>query len=234
MTKAKQNVRNSRIIIFLRRREVWIFLLLAGCVVLFVKGRTFMRQSYNQAMENAYNGFYQTAFEISEKQNHVSNYAVINIENVQEISRLEVLEVWDTEFVIKDADKESKITSWLEVQGRGVFTVDLTMGEFITDTERQYVLVRVPKPALTNCTLEKTGKQFWKNSTVFNGSIAEGVYLSQDQLGEGQRLLEDSMKQSRRFYESARDSAVSMIKSLVKQWNPNLPDLQVEVEFMEV
>jgi hypothetical protein len=67
----------------------------------------------------------------------------------------------------------------------------------------------------------------------FNGSVAEGVQLSQNQLKEGRIKLEDAMKQDRRFYDESQKAAVSMIESLVKQWNPSVPDLQVEVEFIE-
>ena len=94
------------------------------------------------------------------------------------------------------------------------------------------MLVKIPKPVLTECTVSGIGKQFWRDSRIFsNGSISEGVRLSQDQLSVGRLKLEDSMRQSRRFYEAAQKSAVSTIESLVKQWNPALPDLQVEVEF---
>ena len=68
---------------------------------------------------------------------------------------------------------------------------------------------------------------------IFNGSVAEGVQLSQNQLKEGRIKLEDAMKQDRRFYDESQKAAVSMIESLVKQWNPSVPDLQVEVEFIE-
>lgn len=66
---------------------------------------------------------------------------MISIEAAQEVSRLEVLTVSDSEFVIKDSGKSDPTISWLEVQGIGVFTVDLTACEFIADSERQYVLV---------------------------------------------------------------------------------------------
>ena len=194
-----------------------------------------MENAYETAREDTYSAFYQTAYDLAEKQNHVSNYAVISIEAAQEVSRLEVLTVSDSEFVIKEADDNDPTISWLEVQGIGVFTVDLSACEFIADSERQYVLVRAPKPALTECKVSGTGKQFWKRTGFFtgNGSVAEGVRLSQNQLSEGQIKLEDSMKQNRGFYESAKSAAVDMIGSLVKKWNPSIPELQVEIEFFE-
>lgn len=218
--------------------KFWISLgLSAFFTILFVfLAVKHMQDSYADARENAKSNFYQPAYDYAEEQNHVSNYVVIAIEAEQEVSRLEVLTVSGSEFVIRDADTGDSTTSWLEVQGTGVFTVDLEAAEFIADSERQYVLVRIPNPVLTNCAISGTGKQFWHSSSfpLTNGSIAEGVRLSQEQLAEGRIRLEDSMRQNRRFHEAAQDTAKLMIESIVKKWNPSIPDLQVEVEFTEV
>lgn len=216
-------------------------LLIVGTVVLLTAafimvGICLMKSAFNTVRQDIYDGCYQTVYNFAEQQNHVSNYALISVEAAREVSRLEVLSVSDSEFVIKNADKNDRTISWLEVQGTGVFTVDLAAGEFITDPERQYILVRVPRPVLTECKVSGTGKQFWKRVEFlpfFNGSVAEGVQLSQNQLKEGRIKLEDAMKQDRRFYDESQKAAVSMIESLVKQWNPSVPDLQVEVEFIE-
>ncbi len=216
-------------------------LLIVGTVVLLtiaiiVAGICLTKSAFNTVRQDVHDSCYDTAYNFAEQQNHVSNYALISVEAAREVSRLEVLSVSDSEFVIKNADKNDRTISWLEVQGTGVFTVDLAAGEFITDPERQYVLVRVPRPVLTECKVSGTGKQFWKRAEFlpfFNGSVAEGVQLSQNQLKEGRIKLEDAMKQDRRFYDESQKAAVSMIESLVKQWNPSVPDLQVEVEFIE-
>ena len=148
-----------------------------------------------------------------------------------------MLTVSGSEFVIKNADSDNKTVSWLEVQGTGVFTVDLSAGEFIVDPERQSVLVKVPKPVLTECAVTGTGKHFWNNGGIFynffKGSVDDGVRLSQAQMSEGRMKLEDSMRKSRTFSEASQKAAINMIESLVQQWNPNIPDLQIEVEFIE-
>lgn len=215
-------------------------LLIVGTVVLLtiaiiVAGICLTKSAFNTVRQDVHDSCYDTAYNFAEQQNHVSNYALISVEAAREVSRLEVLSVSDSEFVIKNADKNDRTISWLEVQGTGVFTVDLAAGEFITDPERQYVLVRVPRPVLTECKVSGTGKQFLKRADflIFNGSVAEGVQLSQNQLKEGRIKLEDAMKQDRRFYDESQKAAVSMIESLVKQWNPSVPNLQVEVEFIE-
>lgn len=210
-----------------------VVVLIVVSLMLFMGGRHRMEQAYQIANQNVYDGMYRTAFKFAEARNHVSNDVNILIGDTKEVSRLEVLAVSGSEYIIKNADETSKITSWLEVQGRGIFTVDLASGEFIVDSDRHHVLVKVPQPELTECTVSATGKQFWRNGWIIsNGSVADGVRLSQAQLGEGRVKLEESMKQSRKFHEAAQETAIRMIKSLVEEWNPNI-DLQVEVEFIE-
>lgn len=205
------------------------------CTIIFAfLGRGRMVDAYANAEQSTYTAFYKTAYDIAEARNHVSNYVVISVDGAHEVSRLEVLTVNGSEFVIKKADEKDKTTSWIKVQGTGVFTVDLSAGEFITDSQRHHVLVRVPKPMLTECKISGTGKHFFKNGRMLsNGSVADGVRLSQEQMSEGRLKLEDSMKQSRIFHEEAQNGAIRAIESLVQQWNPTIPDLQVTVEFIE-
>lgn len=192
-----------------------------------------MKNAYSAGRQEAYDKYFQMAFDYAEEKNHVSNYGTINIENVREMSRLEVLKVSDTEFVIEDAkDNDQNITSWIEVRGMGIFTVDLTLAQFVVDSSRGYVMVRAPWPELTECRVEDTGKQLWKNDWN-NDKIGDGVRLSQAQLGKGQKLLEESMRSSRRFYDAAMKSAEWMIELLVRQWNPQIPDLEIKVEFAD-
>ena len=192
-----------------------------------------METAYNVGRQEAYDKYYQMALDSAEEKNHVANYGMINIGDVREMSRLEVLKVSGTEFVIENAqDNDQNITSWIEVRGIGIFTVDLTLAQFAADSSRGYVLVRVPGPQLTECRVEETGKQLWKNDCK-NDSIGDGVRLSQAQLGEGQKLLEDSRRSSRRFYDAAMESAEWMIQLLVRQWNPQIPDLESQVEFAD-
>ena len=225
----KQKILYRYLIVFIVMIVVGVF-----SYAFFYAGKQRMDNAYQNANQSAYDGMYQVAYEFAETQNHVSNDVNISIEGVQKISRLEVLTVSGSEYVIKNADETSKIISWLEVQGTGIFTVDLTSGEFIVDSERHYVLVKIPQPRLTECKISGTGKQFWNNGWIIaNGSVAEGVRLSQAQLSEGQVKLENSMKQSRRFHAAAQEAAIRMIESLVEEWNFDIQDLQVEVQFID-
>lgn len=215
------------------QKFAWAAICLIVAVVFIYSGLMNVNSTFQREKNSAYNGLYQRAYDSAEKRNHVSNYALVSVEEAREISRLEVLSVTDSEYVIKDADEKDKTTSWLEVQGTGVFTVDLSAGEFLVDSQRRYVHITIPEPTLTECKVSGTGKQFWDDGILRNGSVAEGVRLAQAQLSEGRAKLEDAMKQSRYFHDAARDAAVQTIEELVLQWNPNVPDLQVDVNFAE-
>lgn len=212
---------------------VALFLIFLGSSIRNEHIRTAYEKARDAEEKTAYDKIYQTAYEYAEEKHHVSNRATISIGDVSKLSRLEVLRVSDSEFVIENAkDNDQNITSWLEVQGIGVFTVDLEAAEFIRDDVRQYVLVRVWKPELTNCTIDEVGKCLWRNDWR-NDSVKEGVRLTLQQIGAGQQCIEKNIRQNRNFYDSAKDTAKRSIASLVKSWNPQIPDLTVEVEFVD-
>ena len=215
-------------------------------VVILVSGGMLARHHYQAVRDETYNCFYQTAFDLAEQQNHVSNEIAISVTSAKEVSRLEVLRAGDSVYLAKNADETDDMISWVEVQGEGVFTTDLSAAEFICDSPRQHVLVKAPVPILSEFRISDSRTLFLKKDKQFqfpfwfpfigkptfrNGSVQAGMNLAMDQRNEAYVQLEDSMKQNRYFHESAKDSAVRAIELLVKQWNPDLPDLQVDVEF---
>lgn len=72
----------------------------------------------------------------------------------------------------------------MEFYGDGVFTVDMKASEFIIDYERQYVLVRVPRPELTNCRITQANQLFWQNG-ICNKSISVGIDKAVNMRNEG-------------------------------------------------
>ena len=187
----------------------------------------------DRAAEDAYQKFYDTAFASAERKYHVSNNIAIEVASVREEANLEVLRVSDVEYVIESKeDNEDGIDTWMEFYGDGVYTVDMRASEFIIDSDRQYVLVRVPKPELTNCKITQTNRLFWKDKWR-NESNAVGTELAADMRNEGYTKLNNYMKSNAQFYKSAKISAQTVISDLVKGLNSELPDLVVEVEFID-
>lgn len=176
------------------------------------------------------------SYNMGEASNHVKNRGTISIESVQEKAELEVLKVSDVEYITNEK-KEDKVTSWLEVPGNGVFTVDLSMSEFIVDDARHYVLARVPKPEINAENIEiETQKvkiiAYENNHWVFdNGSVEEGEELVRKQLSEAQTKIQEDIQSNERYFDIAQTSARNNIKQLIKSLNEDIPSLDIEVEF---
>lgn len=168
------------------------------------------------------------------EKNKVTNEVTISVGTLRDEAELEVLEVYDVQYMIADEEaNEDGIISWLMVPGKGVYTVDLTASEFIVDNERQYVLVRVPEPELKNCTIiYKDVEQLLFNNSGFNESISVGEDAARKQLQDGYVLIQKTLGSNPSFYQSAELSAKRMITGLVKALNTKVENLTVEVEFI--
>ena len=137
------------------------------------------------------------------------------------------------EYIVEHAlDNQNGITSWLEVPGRGTYVVDLQASEFIVDDERSYVKARAPYPELANISIDcvNVHKLFFKND-MLNDSLKIGEEMARRQLSSADLLIKKEFASNQRFYLSAQEVAVSSIECLVKQLNPQVENLLVDVEF---
>ena len=206
-------------IVFIQSHWLLITIIMV-VVILFLGFPTFKLLSYN----------------IAEADNHVKNRGIISIENIQEKADLEVLEVSDVEYITNEKSGD-KVTSWLEVPGTGVFTVNLAMSEFVIDDMRHYVLARVPKPEIKAENIQIDTKKvkilaYQNNHWIFdNGSVEEGEELARRQMGEAQAIIQEDVQSNERYFEIAKSSAESIIKQLIKSLNKDVANLNVEVEF---
>ena len=177
---------------------------------------------------------YTEAYEKAERAVHVKNQAVISVDSLREKAELVVLDVYDVEYVIAEPESnEEGILSWLRVPGKGAYTVDLNAAEYIVDNEHQSVLVRVPEPRLENCSIvyEEVERLLFKNKG-FNESDSVGANKAREQLLDGYMLIQRNLGSDVSFYQLAEASAERMIISLVNAVNPEVENLQVEVEFI--
>ena len=168
-----------------------------------------------------------------ERKYHVNNTTTIGIGNISENQKLEVLRVSDVEFIIVEGENnDNNITSWLEIPGDGVYTVDLKGAEYIVDEENSYVLVRVPNPELDHVSIdyENVKKLLFKND-ILNDSYSVGAELAKEMLDQGDLLIRKEFSSNQNYYKNAQDSAVSSIQYIVKQFNRDVEDLVVDVEF---
>lgn len=153
------------------------------------------------------------------------------MEDVRESAELEVLRVSDIEYIYSKEDED--VQRWTAVKGYGVYTVNLSMGEFLIDNARQYVLVRVPEPELARAGLDYEYESYLFENGIFNGSIREGVDLAREDLKSAQNQLHIKLTSNQLYYESAQKCTEEIIRNLVKNCNPDVTDLIVDVEFID-
>ena len=194
------------------------------------------------AEQDAYNLFYDSNYELAEKKYHVSSDVTIAIGEVKEIAKLEVLEVSAVEYIITDSEEnDAKIDAWLEVPGTGVYTVDLSAAEYIVDSIRKAVTVRVPRPVLENIRVdeEKIELLHFKDTDKFtfiftfnNNDYNTGIELYKEQRLEAYKRINAQLNSNTDYIQSAEHSAEKMITHLIMEFNRGIPDLKVSVEFI--
>ena len=189
--------------------------------------------AYSNEKERVYGQIYDAVFQEAEHNHHVSNRVEISVANLQEEEKLEVIKANDVEFITENRDNNTgHVTVWLEVEGEGTFVTDLKAAEFNVDNERQYVLARIPKPELSNVKINNTTRRLLADG-LLNGSYSEGVDLALKQRNEALLQIQKSLLSNQYIYDNAKKVSVSMIRNLIKQLNPDVPQLQVEVEFFD-
>ena len=206
----------------------------------FIRGSRVVKKAFDRekakAEESVYNSFYEQGFTVAEANYHVKNRGVISLGIIRETANLEVLSVSDIAYMIENPGSENKnIQSWLEVPGTGVFTVNLAAGEFLVDDERSMVFVRVPKPELLpeNINIDHANVNVLRfSSNAWQSSIRDGEALAGKQMNEARSKIQEDISTNLDYYEYAVKSAGTLIENLIRSLNSDVPDLQVEIEFL--
>lgn len=211
-------------------------------------GEAFQR-TRTEVQEDVYQKHYLDAYEKAENTHHVSNRISISISDIQKMQKLEVLQVSNVTYITEDdADEseeakdlwsgfvgifEGRLTSWIEAIGKGSFTVNMKASEFIVDNERRYVLVRIPRPSLDNFTLDQAKAVYVNDDGVKKRGTSDGVDLAARQRRYAWEKLKKEVESDQFFYESAEKAAETILENLVKGINSDIPELTVEVEFID-
>lgn len=208
-------------------------LIIAVCSAVYSAKDTYAEQK-QAAYDRVYEGFYDHAFDHAERAYHVANRISISLGDIRETANLRVLEVTDVEYIVEnESDNEDGITAWLEVPGNGFFTVDLQTGEFLVNTERREVVVRIPEPVLSDFTIDyQNVNRLYFNNRGGNDSIAVGEELARKQCREAYSELHTAFMSDPKYLESAKRSAETILTNLIRQLNPDVPDLKVLIEYM--
>lgn len=180
--------------------------------------------------------YYDWAFQKAEEEYHVSNRVVLSIGDIKKQSKLEVLKVSDVEFIIHNADENGdNVTVWTAIPGNGVFTVDMSLSEFLLDNERHIIVARLPIPQLTGWSIDYDNIEIYNFDTgrIFNGNYSQGEAVAREQFKEGEEKIKNEFLSKQRYLNSAEESARILVTKFIRNLNPDIADLKVEIEFMD-
>lgn len=198
------------------------------------KGGTSFRTAYDSAKAEEEKVIYEKFYEAAFNQYKTTNDISINISNTNEEGKLEVLSVYDTAYIIQDSEtSEDGTTAWLEVPGKGVFTVDIRACEILTDHQRNVITARIPHPELSRFTIDYENVSLLNfSSGLTNGSIEKGEELAHKQLQEGDLRIRENILSNQKIMLSADSAAEKMVKQLLVSINPS-EDIEIIIEFIE-
>lgn len=194
-----------------------------------------------QKSEEAYNYFYDNAYKLAEKRNHVKNEVILDVSGIRNDPILEVFTVSASDIKMYKIEGQETVFNItlknggvvvLEGSCTGIFTVDLNMAEAVVDNENKYVLVRVPAPSLTDfTTAEFDVKYFDRETKILNGSTKQGVDAAIEDTKDMTEILHKKIMSNVEARNMATESAKMLIENTVKRLNPGVDGLTVEVEF---
>lgn len=183
--------------------------------------------SYNEAKNKAYDHF----FEVEEEKNHVTNEVSISVSDIKQEERLEVLYVSDVDYQINNS---GGTTIWTMLPGVGTFTVNLKSAEFIVDNEQKYVLARVPRPELSDFSIDRENvKVLLSEDGFFNGNYGKGEDIAREDYDNAYRNLKNKIQANNEYKQQAETSAEFIIKNLITAVNSDVDGLTIDVEFLE-
>lgn len=228
-----------------------IVLIAALAVLTVIRGLGSLQQSYASAKDETARRvserYREAIYDAVEDHWHTSNRATISLGNIREESELEVLMVDDVDYVIDPktddgipviswfqdlVDGEGDTGMWLRVPGKGTFTVNLKAGEYIIDEARQTVTIRLSEPVLKNFGVDYANIALLHYEDGSRTTESGGISQLRDNLRESEGRLRSNTVGNQYYYKRAEESARNMITTMVKQLNPDRPDLKVVVEFV--
>lgn len=178
-------------------------------------------EAFNEAWQKAYN------------KNRLSQEISVFIGEIQELSKLEVLKVSEQSYTIQDEEtKNAGITYWTKNTVFGIYTVDLSIAEFIVDNKNNYILVRIPEPTLTVSPSGQYETKLFKKTTIFDGNNEDGSKLAKKQLKAGEAALKTKIETNQSYKTKAKESAEEIIKNFIYVLNPDNDSLIIEIEYL--
>lgn len=163
----------------------------------------------------------------------------ITITPVRQQERVEVYRVPAEEYVIeKKDDNPYGITSWMRMSGTGIYTVDLSLSEFIVDSQNSIVTVIIPELQLEYDMgegKENIDQLLFRQDIPMPADTDEtkaAQQIEERMIHTGRRTIRDVIKKDEEYTDKAKEAASSIITSLIESLNPDR-EIHVIVEFAE-
>ena len=111
----------------------------------------------------------------------------------------------------------------------------MNTAKFIVDNERDYVLIRLPKPELTSITIEYDNVLllYSEDGGLLKNSVKDGVDEARKSYLNAEHNIKQNLLNNKSNSIRAEESAKTLLTNFVKQLNPQIENLIVEVQFME-
>ena len=146
--------------------------------------------------------------------------------------KLEVMKICDSVCIPQSTEEDEDSSLTLVIPFNGVYTIDLSLAEFITDQERGIITVRVPYPEIADFKVEYENAKLLDDSgiTVTLGKITTPE-LARSEFEEKNIDLREQISENKIFTENAAETARRKIISTLMALNP-YEDITTEVEFI--
>lgn len=209
-----------------------------------IKSNDTYEAAYSESYENLVSEYWENGYEQGQEHSRVTNHVNITVGNLQtEYNELEVLEIRSIGYITSDSDdNEENIDSVFEVEMSGEYCVNMALAEYIIDNSSNTILVRLPKPYLSDLKFkqENIKKLYLKKESGLlffdNGSYKEGEDFSKKQIDDCIRKIKEEMREnsSQDNEQQAKKSAEFIIENLITNLNPDVTDLKVKFEYVEL
>ncbi len=193
----------------------------------------------NKSEEESYDKYFEEAKEKAIKDFQSTNELFVTISNIKETADLQVYSVIERVVITQteDEEKNDKINYWIMYEGRGIYSVNMQISEFIIDQDNHYVLARIPRPELN---IERVGEDKILINTdkhfanfINNGSDKRGSEISRNARDRGMDKIQQNIENNLDYYQKAEHFAKEQVERLIRLFNPSIDDLEVEVLFLD-
>ena len=222
-------------------------LLIAGIVFLVVMSGVIFRSVINTGVKSAKHNYdkakeesrdeakekaSQTAYEYAIKKYQATNEVYISVTEIKETANLQVLSVIERDVAKQTEEEKDKIEYWILYEGIGTYTINLQISEFIVDQERHYVSVRIPRPELT-VTYGEGEIKLNTQKGLFDRSSKEGFDIYKKAQARAQSTIREKIENNKEYTRMAEEQAKEQLEKLIRLFNNDVVDLEVDIRFYD-